>query len=441
MKKYSFLLIASLLAFAFSSCTSDVDDVFDSSSADRISQGISETQNILESATDGWIMEYYGNTSYGGYNVYVKFKDSQATVQSEMFGTGATTSHYSVKQSQGLLLSFDEYNEVFHFFSDPNLHKYGTGVANNYGSNGRAFEGDFEFRIISESTDSLVLEGKKHGSKVIMRKAESGFSWDNFLDEVDNVESKMYSPYYIISNGSDNVLTVLPTTGHRVLEGTDSEGNTYDMPYIVTTEGLKLYSPLTVGGTTITGFKASDDGVYTDDADSNVKLAKAAMPLSMQVAQLAWNVSYSGLSPDYGQYFWSNSYAYGYGEEMQYAIFGSYQFSSSYGKNFGLTFASYDGENSWWGTMALTYTLKSDDEITLSYPDANILNGDYYLQNYGYDYIIYPFAYSGVDRTFKLTCDDPSNPSYILMTDEDDPTNTIRLTKMGTTPQQWPFRN
>lgn len=442
MKKYSFLFLAFVL-LSFTACTSEVDDVFDQSSAQRIAESTSETKSLLESAPNGWIMDYYGNTDYGGYNVYLKFADNEVTAFSEMFGTESTTSHYAVKQTQGVLLSFDEYNEVFHFFSDPSLEKYGSDLASQYGDNGKAFEGDFEFRVQSTSADSIVLKGNKHGDRIVMRKAPADFSWDNYLDSVDNVESAMHSANYVVTNGSDTLLTVIPSRGHRYMEGTDQNGNGHDMSYIVKPDGIEFYEPVIVNGVTINGFKFTSDNVYPENNNSQVQLSKVIVPLSRQIAQGAWNVTYSNLSANFGQLYWnySRNTQSQYGEEMAYAIFGNYEFSTSYGRNFGFTFASFDGSNTWWGTIGFDYNLVSDDEITLTYASSNVLNGDYYLSYFDYAYIVYPFAWGNTSRTFKLTCDNVGDPTWILMTDEANPNNTIRLTQLGSRPQTWPFRN
>ena len=61
------------------------------------------------------------NQAFGGYNVLLKFgTDGKVTVASELYGASQTaTSLFSVKQSAGIVLSFDTYNTIFHLFSDP----------------------------------------------------------------------------------------------------------------------------------------------------------------------------------------------------------------------------------------------------------------------------------------------------------------------------------
>ena len=88
MKKILSLLAFIMGVFAFSSCVSDVDDVFSDSAANRAQKALTETKTLLESAPNGWRVEYYGDVTYGGYNVFMKFEGDSVTVASEKVGKG-----------------------------------------------------------------------------------------------------------------------------------------------------------------------------------------------------------------------------------------------------------------------------------------------------------------------------------------------------------------
>lgn len=68
-----FAMAAMLLSVA---CTPEVDDKFDQPASQRVEAALAETRQLLEDAPNGWIMYYYGNTDFGGYNVHCKFNDS-----------------------------------------------------------------------------------------------------------------------------------------------------------------------------------------------------------------------------------------------------------------------------------------------------------------------------------------------------------------------------
>ena len=121
MRKLYNIIIAIVAIVSLASCTGEVDDIFDRSSADRMTEAIATDRQMLVDAPNGWLMQYFCENTYGGYNVFVKFNDDNtATVANEVFELGSReTSHYKLEQSMGVVLSFDEYNELFHFFSAP----------------------------------------------------------------------------------------------------------------------------------------------------------------------------------------------------------------------------------------------------------------------------------------------------------------------------------
>ena len=168
MRKIFHTLLASLAVVGtYTACTPEVDDVFDKSSAERVKEALTKNQQILVSAPNGWRMAMYGNRDFGGYNVFLKFAadntvevasemtvDTEAETQAEIDSSANVrqTSHYKLEQSGGIILSFDEYNRLFHYFSDP-------VNPDGFGARGKGFEADLEYRILSASADSVVLSG------------------------------------------------------------------------------------------------------------------------------------------------------------------------------------------------------------------------------------------------------------------------------------------
>ena len=68
---------------AMTSCQQEIEDLFDKSSSERIDDAMDNSVKILSSASNGWVMEYYGGSQYGGYNVICKFKpNGEVTVAS-----------------------------------------------------------------------------------------------------------------------------------------------------------------------------------------------------------------------------------------------------------------------------------------------------------------------------------------------------------------------
>ena len=86
MKKLYYLLAATVISTVFSACSLKEDPIFDKSASLRSDENIEAVRTVLQSASNGWLMEYYGGLSFGGYNVMVKFEGDQATVASEKWG-------------------------------------------------------------------------------------------------------------------------------------------------------------------------------------------------------------------------------------------------------------------------------------------------------------------------------------------------------------------
>lgn len=74
-----------LSAIALPSCLKDQEDLFDSSSSERLQQTLDLTKETLVSAPNGWAMDYYPDReiSYGGYIYALKFDSKEVEVWSE----------------------------------------------------------------------------------------------------------------------------------------------------------------------------------------------------------------------------------------------------------------------------------------------------------------------------------------------------------------------
>ena len=266
MKKIYSIIFAVIGLVAYTSCTNEVDDIFDKSSAERIQEALEADKSALTSAVNGWLMEYYGGSQYGGYNVICKFNDDNTvTVKNEFYDASESrTSHYKLEQSQGVILSFDEHNEFFHCFSDP-VNPFGIGK-NSVGMNG-----DFEFRVLTACADSVVMVGKKHGQRIKMTPIADGFDVEGYLTAVKQIEEKMETTEYSLVIGDE---TIVATKSYRVFSFTDPEtGNDVSTSFIVTDKGYVFRNPIEYAGKTITGFdyRDGDDG-WLNPADNSVKI-------------------------------------------------------------------------------------------------------------------------------------------------------------------------
>ena len=75
MKKIFIYLTFAAAALTMQSCLHDNEDTFALSAAERIDKAVADAKALLESADNGWKLEYYlgSEYSYGGFNYLVKF--------------------------------------------------------------------------------------------------------------------------------------------------------------------------------------------------------------------------------------------------------------------------------------------------------------------------------------------------------------------------------
>lgn len=425
MKKiFNMLLFLAAMTFA-TSCTSEVDDAFPQSSAQRMAETVSSTKATLQSSPTGWLMRMYGDLDFGGYTVLCKFEGDYVSVMSEIYGPADTvTSHYKVEQSAGTILSFDEYNRIFHFFSDP-ANPAGLGL------NGKGFLGDLEFRVLKATSDSIIMTGKKHGNRIVMTPAPE--DWAGYINKVYDMEDFITSASYALKAGD---MTLPTKSSYRLFEATNpTTGEVTDLPYIVTDKGVEFYKTYTINGKAIKGFTCTGE-VWPELSDATTTLAPVITPLNQLLVSNKWYFSFSNISP-YGQPYWKefqSGLATVLGMSLAQASFGFCDLEGS-GFGFQCLVSGYSGAMYW------TYQFVGDDQITITFTkkgDANPGNGPFFYSNCKLNYALFPFGIDGKARTFKLETDRLSNPSYILMTDTSNPDNWFKLSAKAITN---PFAN
>ena len=419
MKKIHYLLCMAVALIA-ASCSNEQEDFFSDSSANRANAQVKNTIEVLSGADNGWIMQYFPGdpATYGGYNMIIKFeKDGQVTVANELAASEYTeTSYYSVKQSAGIMLSFDTYNQVFHVFSDPS--------APLSGDQGEGMSGDYDFSVMKAEADQVVLKGRRQGTYAILTPMQQGKSWTEYLNNVKEVRYEMQSLNYTLKvNGKE-----IPGSPYRrtlKFQVDDEQGNpmTVTLPYVYSENGMKAYQPVNIEGVDITGFTYSEGGSYKEMSGANVTLDQKVMPLNQLLIDYQWFCNYSDMGT-FGKKAWAY-FGRGLnelGDILLYAFFGTYN------DRFGFHFVSYsttDG-NHYSGGLNYKYTLVGDNKIRMQFAENGYGSGAWYYQNAKMDYALYPFGYSK-EKTFTITTDNPKMPSYLILSDDNDKTNVIKL--------------
>lgn len=413
MKKIYSLLLPLVALAALSSCKNEVDDIFDQSSSARIEEAIQSCNNVLTAAPNGWVMTYKGASQYGCYNVLCKFNtDSTVNITNEL-GTASAGTHYSLKQSQGVLLSFDEYNKAIHTFSDP--------VA-DVGDRGKGFEGDLEFRVQKASADSVVLLGKKHEDRIIMTPIPANITWIQYLQAIKTTKNNMAAPKYrLILNGD----TLTAQCKYHTLIASDNVGNQTILPFVYTPDGLRLYQPMVVkspkhpDGTIVTGFTYKGDTICNDVTDTNIKLIQVFRVADSFIEGI-WSYVPSLNVSSAAAVAWThaNTTTQSVGFTVVYAFMG---YSEG---TFTLNVAIRSG-GTYIGEMYFEVVATSKDEITLAYTGKANANGSFMYKSLGWGPFIEQLGTADKPRKFRITANDIKAPTRITLTDESDATNVI----------------
>jgi hypothetical protein len=181
MKKIICLFIA--ISLFFQTCGLEEDMLFDASPAERIAERMRQYNQILNDAPHGWKMEYWSG-DMGGYVYLLKFETLEnqtlgsVSIASELELSGypigtVAKSDYELKSDQSIVLTFNTYNPLFHFFAQPGG---ASGVRDG-------FKADYEFLVLSASPQEIQMQGKKRGDRIVMTRLEQA-NWQEYLENV-----------------------------------------------------------------------------------------------------------------------------------------------------------------------------------------------------------------------------------------------------------------
>ena len=241
---YIFAFALPLLA---TSCLMEEKDLFDKTPAERLDSFISEYNDLLTSSEDGWLLEYYPHTDmiYGGYAYILKFTKSEVTAYFQLDNSVSTpvTSLYKTTNDDGPVLTFDNYNENIHFFSNPSASQY------------QALHGDYEFKITGKSEDGnkIYIQGRRTFNNFTLVK----FSGDpvEYFTKLKAVENGMFGPAYEITMNEtiypcsikDNIFTLVYTVPGATEEATP-ETIEISSPFCYTQDGIAFIEAVELEG-------------------------------------------------------------------------------------------------------------------------------------------------------------------------------------------------
>lgn len=440
MRKISYLFALLVSFIAFNACTSDVDNYFPESAPERATKTVAEVKKILQEAPNGWRMEYYGDMTYGGYNVLCQFKGDSVQIASEKAGknheagldasgnliTETSLAHYSVNQSMGVVISFDTFNKLFHYFADPKNEDYGEA--------GTGFGGDFEFRVLKYSPDSIQLQGLKHGDRIMLYPMKADMDWASYLKEVENVKNYMASSSYTLLAGNDTLAEVTQYGDYHslIFQYPDSTGEmkAYAYPYIITPEGYKFYREIEIGGKKFTNFSkdfndATDERFYPQ-GDPSICLETVVPPVVDAFQKGQWFFSASKVSPE-SEGAWND-----FMEAIKTAANGKeailYQaMIGTYSNKFG--FHAWLSSDYLYVELTIRDPNEEGNEIALQYNRNSPTNkaAQVFMKSYKLTPVLKTFSALNNKLRLTLETDNPRKPTYMKLIQVKKPENVLEL--------------
>lgn len=292
-KKILALTAGSLLWMSSCTSSSDLDKLPEA--AVRTQQAISETVASLEGHQGYWRLTYYPDAkrAYGGYSMYVQFKDGRVTALSEL-STNSTNSTYAVRNIDMPTLAFDTRSNILHHFS----------TSTEYFRNARG--GDFELLLTGTRGDSILLQGRKYRNlmSLVPMTTDPKTEIAALQAMAQKFQGKGLAPVTIGTAGKVE-LRLHPTYRQLefVLPGEGTSTNRQQMAFAYTTEGLRFYEPITIGGVTISGFRLSSDGTSVTSLEGDVTTSLVSAPLELATKSYVLYLTTGYASPTLISYF------------------------------------------------------------------------------------------------------------------------------------------
>lgn len=252
LRTYTVLFLCFVLLLA---CRQEEADIFSASPADRLNKAISDYRELLTDAPNGWEMDYFANNASPGYNLLVRFNKSGNALlasRSELTANKAYEKDsclFDIIGDKGPVLSFNTFSKILHVFSNPE------------NPDGYGLEGDYEFVIVKASADTVWMKGKKYGAEVLLHKLSSEVQWKQLADDRSDFTSLLFSSKapaltlkidktsYFFSVGYTRVFTVKRASANP---------NPFDVPFIVTQDGIRFYEEIEIDGIKLKTFRLNE---------------------------------------------------------------------------------------------------------------------------------------------------------------------------------------
>jgi len=302
MRNKNIIVLAILSVLIFFGCKRTQDEIFDKSPSVRMDEAITHIYSVLRANPNGWIIRYFPHPEqeFGGYSLFAKFtSDAEVSLTSDI-NLSTIKSSYAVVPEGGPILTFNSYNKVIHYFSEP-------GVDSGNGANDTGMGGDFEFIVLEATEKGIVLKGKKSGNTILMEPMDATGqavhdSYIEFAAFFDN------QTYFLFENKAGDIEDV--NLGQRTFQ-LPEDLNGPLITFRVVPDGLDLYKETEIRGVKVKKLKYVAPSAqylkgYFTDENSTFKFIPQPPPLNILFRDNVWATSYKNIGP-IGQGFWDGA--------------------------------------------------------------------------------------------------------------------------------------
>ncbi|WP_461641138.1 DUF4302 domain-containing protein [Labilibaculum euxinus] len=405
MKKNIYIvLFGLLLSMGVVSCDNNTDLLFDESAAQRKTTAITEYNEALKSADQGWLFQYFPEETqkYGGYNYVVKFNQHDSvTVWSELMPdvTKPEISFYDVISYGGPVLTFNTYNPLMHYFANPSAQEY------------LAKGGDYEFLIMSNEKDVMTVKGIKTGN--IMRMVRMTETFDEYFKKTQVVSDFLSGASLgtLIDGTEVNIIL-----GGRQLILNYSENDeviSETVAFIYTDKGIRLYEEVDILGITAQDFTLNTEAKQLVSTDGKMTIDIAFAPVDLTLARWSFDTSVETDRSAAIKEVWdlaNDADAKAWGESLYPNIFMGLCYAA-YG-DIGISMYSVTPANKMYRShynLGFGGVVGHDDYLSITK-----LSSGQYWQYYGH---FQPIVNVVVDNApYKVELDDANNPSVVKLT-------------------------
>ena len=252
MKKFLYIAaIMATVATATTSCTNEVDDLFDKSAAERTQEAVDEYSSVLTANGGKWVLEYFTNSDEPGY-IYIFTFDSNGSVKisgkNKWIGNAfkSETSAWEVISDNGPVLTLNTYNTIFHLFANPDNVVDPEASSDDIDETGYGHYGDYEFRLMEANDGVVRLKGKKWGATHYLRHLDPETDDEAYLAQVDDMKAKLFNAKFktlimsdatgerfVLSDGIKGVFSAYPEAGDAITQVSSAN-------FIVTATGIRF---------------------------------------------------------------------------------------------------------------------------------------------------------------------------------------------------------